>query len=202
MTPAANPYSVQLLQRYADEDVADYTNRFAPIVEGLFRPQNYDSAVSSASQRVKTSFAQLPGMLDRRRQSLGVSAYGDQAQAEGRRLSLQRAIADADAGTRAIRGMKAQRRGIQSAAFDFAQEDSQLAARLTGGVAEAEASRELDYLRQDDAYLRAKKKYKGSKLGLIGTIAGAVIGGYFGGGQGASMGASAGGSLGSAIGGS
>lgn len=177
----------------AESDVADYGARFAPLARSIMGAgRDPFAARDEAAGRVSTAFSTMPGMLERRRSGLGAAAGADVAASEGRRTSLARAIANADAQTRAIRGNKDLRQQAQGFAFDAYADDIGTSNKLAAGVAQSDTQRELDYQRQMDQYRQQKAQRKGGILSLVGTAIGMVAGGPLG----AKIGGAIGGSLG------
>lgn len=166
-----------MLKQFSADDLADYESRFGGL-QGLILNAGRDElgAARDASGRVQMAFSTMPGQLERRRRALGVTVGTDQQASETRRLSLQRAIADADASTRAIADQKDLRRTAQQAAFDMYADDLAQSTALTQGVAQTEAQREA-------AYQQAKAKRKKGLISLAGKIIGVAGAAFTGGGS-------------------
>jgi len=188
----ANPYVLgqSALAALGQAGTADYTARFAPLQAGVLRPMpTYEEATGEAGARVNTAFSALPGIMQRRRAGFGTAPTADQAASETRRGSLQRAIASADAKTRAIQGIKGQRQMASDFAFEAYAQDKDAQRSMLSNVAQNEAQREQMYQQQYDQYRQQKAKRKGGILSLAGTLigfaaggpAGAKIGGMIGG---------------------
>lgn len=171
----------------------DYRQRFAPLEAGAIRPvQSYEDTANEAGGRVATAFSTLPGIMQRRRAGFGASAGEGQAASETRRSSLQRAVANADAKTRAIQGIKGQRRIGEDFAFSAYADDMAAARSMARGVAQSEAQREAQYQQQFDQYRQRKAQRRGGILSLAGTLIGFAAGGPAGAKLGGMIGGAAG----------
>jgi hypothetical protein len=185
------------LGNQATADQADYNARFRPLEDTLTNPiSNRADEQAAASARVSTAFSGLPGMLTRRRAGFGIATDERQAASERRRIGLSRAIADADAQTRAgwkaDKENRAQLRSAQDFAFDAYAQDLGQARSMVSGVAQNEAQREQIFQSQWDEFQKQKARRRGGILGLAGTLIGFAVGGPAGATIGGAIGGAAG----------
>jgi hypothetical protein len=160
----------QGLQSFVNDSLSLYNNNFSGLASVVNGP-DVDQMRRDAGARADAAFDGTAAMQARARTATDMGTLPGQVDSDNRRISLARAIANADAQNRAIVSGRKLTQSAQDQAFGLFNEDRAQAGRLYGQVASEESGRAATY--EQGMYAS-----KAGAWGLAGQVIGLASGAY------------------------